>query len=106
MPRLTEALRLGIAVALALTGALGCEKPLDERDCERLLDHYTELLVREENPGATPVQVALEMDEARALSRKDPRFELAECGKKLSRSSYTCAMAAPSVDAIERCMMF
>jgi len=99
-------LDLGIAAALALSGALGCQKALDERDCERLIDHYTELLVLEENPGATPVQVALEMDEARALARKDPRFELAQCGEKVSRSSYDCAMAAPSVDAIERCMMF
>jgi hypothetical protein len=90
----------------ALPVLTSCSAPLDERDCERLLDHYTELLVLEENPGATPVQVAQKMDEARALSRKDPRFELSQCGRKVSRSSYTCAMAAPTVDAVERCMMF
>jgi hypothetical protein len=91
---------------VASLSVLACGKPLEAEDCERLLDHYTELLVREETPEATPVFVAQRMDEARALLRKDPRFELPACGRKVSRASYACAMSAPTVDAVEHCMMF
>lgn len=108
MPRLTaqQTARSGVLLLLSVAAAVGCEEPLRVDDCERLLDRYTELLVLEENREATPVQVAQAMDEARALSRRDPRFELSSCGRKVSRASYTCAMAAPTVDAIERCMLF
>lgn len=86
--------------------ALSCQKPLGDAECRRLLDHYTELLVHEETPEATPERVAHEQEEARAAARKDPRFEFVTCARRVSRRSYDCAMDAASVDGVERCLVF
>lgn len=94
---------LGLWLALAATG---CEKPLAEEECLQLLDRYTEFLVREEDPKATPQQVAHDQEAARAAARTNPSFEFATCARKVRRRSFECAMTAPSVDAIERCLVF
>jgi hypothetical protein len=85
---------------------LGCQKPLADAECERLLDRYTEFLVREEEPSAGPEQLAHVLEQARRTAAQDPRFEWSECSRRVRRASYECAMAAGSVDAIERCLIF
>jgi hypothetical protein len=95
-----------MAVALGAASLVGCGRSLDDTECVRLLDHYTELLVLEENPGATPERVAHEKDRARAVARKDARFEFKSCPRKISRDGFECAMGAPTVDAVERCLVF
>jgi hypothetical protein len=92
---------LGGAIALS-----ACQKPLADAECNRLLDRYTEFLVREEEPGATPERLAHALEEARLAAERDPRFEMAECPRRVPRRGFECAMSAPSVDAIERCLVF
>jgi hypothetical protein len=89
--------------ALALSA---CQKPLEIVECRRLLDRYTEMLVREEEPTATPERIAHALEQARRAADKDVRFEMAECPRRVPRRSFVCAMSAPSVDAIERCLVF
>jgi hypothetical protein len=84
----------------------GCQKPLAEEECLQLLDRYTEFLVREEDPKASPQQVAHDQAAARTAARTDPQFEFSSCSRKVKRRSFECAMTAPSVDAIERCLVF
>jgi hypothetical protein len=64
------------------------------------------MLVREEEPAATPERVAQVLEQARRVAEKDPRFEMAACPDRVPRRSFECAMSAPSVDAIERCLVF
>jgi hypothetical protein len=101
-------LRQSLAVALAVVALLtvGCSKPLAENECLALLDRYTELLVKEEDPKATPQEIAHDQEAARTAAQTEPRFEFALCAKKVKRHGFECAMAAPSVDAIERCLVF
>jgi hypothetical protein len=97
----------GLFISVALSAGLtGCEKPLAEEECLQLLDRYTEFLVREEDPKATPQQVAHDQEAARTAARTDPTFEFSTCSRKVRRRSFECAMTAPSVDAIERCLVF
>lgn len=98
----------GPLLALGLLCPLfaACARPLDDKECGRLLDHYTELLVKEEDPSATPEHVAQALEDARRLAASEPRFEMAACPKKVGRKSYECAMNAPTVDAVERCLIF
>jgi hypothetical protein len=107
VPRLNLAARkrlvIGAVGALALSA---CQKPLKDAECKRLLDRYTEFLVREEDPGATPERVAHALEEARIAAERDPRFEMARCGERVPRRGFECAMNAPTVDAIERCLVF
>jgi hypothetical protein len=93
-------------LSVGLLGASGCARPLEASECKQLLDHYTELLAREEDPTTTPERVAQAIDEARKLAERDPRFEFGACPKKIARKSYDCAMSAPTVDTVERCLIF
>lgn len=106
MPELSGLARLPALAVTAACAALACGRPLDDEECRRLLDRYTELLVKEEEPGAGPERVAHQQTEARSVAREDPRFEFSTCSRHVSRHSYDCAMTAPSVDAVEQCLMF
>jgi len=85
--------------------SVGCSKPLSENDCDRLLDHYTEHLLRSERPGVTAQTIAEKQTAARALVRADAKFEFANCAQAVSRAQFDCAISAPSVDAIEKCLV-
>jgi hypothetical protein len=93
-----------VAVSFAFVGA--CGRPVAEDECRTLIERYTELLVKEEEPAASPERVARVQTEVHAAAEKNPQFQLAECSKKVSRRNYECAMQAGSVDAIERCLVF
>jgi hypothetical protein len=84
----------------------GCGRPVAEEECRTLVERYAELLVKEEEPAASPERIARVQTEARTLAEKNPKFELSSCSQKVSRSSYECAMHAGSVDDIERCLIF
>jgi len=112
MPAVSDHLarRLPAQVALALTVAAAvsasCARPLDPADCDRLLAHYTALLVREHEPTTPPERVAERVQAALALGRDDARFQTARCTESLTRRAFDCAVAAPTVDEVERCLVF
>ena len=96
-----------LAGAAGLTLTLSaCGRPVAEEECRTLIERYAELLVKDEEPGASPERVARVQSEARETAERNPKFELSECSAKVSRESYECAMHAASVDAIERCLIF
>lgn len=84
----------------------GCGRKLDQTECNKLLDRYTELLVKDEEPEAAPERIAQAQARARTVAKKDARFDFSSCSSRVSRSEYECAMTAPTVDAVERCMIF
>lgn len=89
--------------ALALLG-VACRSPLTEGECDQLLDRYTEKLMLDENPKATPATIVEKQAAARLLARQDPVFEFSACARKVGRSQFECAMQAGDVDSIERCL--
>jgi len=93
-------LRLSVVVCL-LAG--GCAKPLSPDECGQLLDRYTELLVRQERRGVSDDEV--ERVKLSARLRASGSSDFAECPAKVSRSQWECAMKAPSVDEVERCLL-
>ena len=95
---------LTVLGATAFLGA-GCSKPLSEDECDRLLDHYTEHLLRSEHRQVTPEVIVAKQAEARDLARSDPHFEFYSCADEVSREQFECAILAPSIDAIERCLV-
>jgi hypothetical protein len=104
---LTRRVVISLAVLAApLLGSLSCSRSLDADECNLLLDRYTELLVREEDPHAAPARVARAQSDARTMALHDPKFEFSSCSARVSRSSFDCAMKAPSVDEMERCLVF
>jgi hypothetical protein len=92
------ALVLSFLLALA-----GCTRGPSPEECDQLLDHYTELLVKQENRKASEDEVARLQREARAKAAADREF--AKCGNRLSKRQWECAMKAPTVDDVERCLL-
>ncbi len=83
--------------------ACACARPLSADECNQLLDHYTGLLARSNNSKAHPGQVEELMAKARRKAARDPEFS--QCAAKVSRRQWTCAMKAPTVDAVEKCLL-
>lgn len=89
-------LSLGLLVA-------GCGKPLSEGECNSLLDHYVELLVRSDRPGTSASEL-LELErQARLKAQGDPAFK--QCSARVSRKAFECAMDAPNADKLEQCLL-
>lgn len=95
--------RLG-ASSLSLVLLTSCEEPLKPKECERLLDHYTERLVRDETPKATAQLISAKQAAARKLAKNEPAFEWGQCEAAVSRTQFECAMSAVNVDGIEQCL--
>ena len=94
---------LALALALA-TGALACRRgQVTQAECDRLLDRYTEMLVRVDDPKATSTTLDRARADARVLARKDAAFRA--CTSEVSRESMDCALAANDADQIERCLI-
>lgn len=86
--------------------ACACSRKLERAECSKLLDRYTELLVKDEEPEAAPERIAQAQARARQAAQRDARFDFASCPSHVTRSEYECAMSAPTVDAVERCLVF
>ncbi len=83
--------------------AVGCGRSLSEEECRGLLDRYTDKLIDQSRPSVKPVERQDLLDQARSKASTDPEF--LACPTRVRRSQYECAMDAPDVDAIERCLL-
>lgn len=81
----------------------GCGKRLEPGECHALLDHYVELLLRDDRPKSTAGEVLRVQQEARKKAERDPAF--AECSSRVSRSGFECAMAAQDANRLEQCLL-
>lgn len=90
-----------LCVALLLT--TGCGKRLQAGECEQLLDHYVELLLRDDRPKSSAGEVLRLQQEARKKAQQDPAF--AECSSRVSRRSFDCAMQAEDANRLEQCLL-
>lgn len=89
--------------SLGFVALVGCSEPLSEAECLRMLEHYTELLVRSDRPDARAAEREKMKAEARAKAARDPEF--ARCSQKVSRRQFDCVVNATDVDSVERCLL-
>ncbi len=97
----TWTLRASLLFACAVA-LFGCGRPLGDEECGRLLDHYTELLIRSDRPKTKAAERDKLKAEARAKASRDPEF--LRCSAEVSRREFDCAMNANDVDSMERCL--
>ena len=88
--------------ALLLT-TTGCGKRLEASECQQLLDHYVELLLRDDRPKSSAGEVLRVQQEARKKAERDPAFH--ECSQRVSRKSFDCAMDAQDANRLEQCLL-
>lgn len=92
----------GGALLVLLLGS-GCGKRVETSECQLLLDHYVELLLRDDRPKSSAGEVLRLQQEARKKAQQDPAF--AECSSRVSRRSYDCAMQAQDANRLEQCLL-
>lgn len=85
-------------------GISGCGKPVDQSECDRMLDRYVDFLMHNEDPEVPFEEVRRKQREARVKAGNTPEF--ASCTDKVSRKQYECAMQAPNADRLEQCLVF
>jgi hypothetical protein len=90
-------------VPLALAAASCRAKPVTKDECDRLLDRYTEGLVRANSPKASGQEIEHGLAEARQNASSSKPFQ--SCTKDVTREEMDCALAAWGPDAIERCLV-
>jgi hypothetical protein len=95
--------RASWAAALLLLLCIGCGRTVDSSECDSLLDHYVELLLRDDRPKSSAGEVLRLQQEARRKARNDPAF--AECSSRVSRRSFDCAMKAEDANRLEQCLL-
>ena len=93
--------RLALGTLLLLV--TGCGKRLETTECQQLLDHYVELLLRDDRPKSSAGEVLRVQQEARKKAVQDPAFH--ECSQRVSRKSFDCAMGAEDANRLEQCLL-
>ena len=98
------------ALALSLTeGCQGCRsepaagsRPIAPEQCERLIDHYTELALVENVADASSALIFEQKVQVRELAKRDPA--LAQCAAQLTEATYACAISATTPESFEACL--
>jgi len=98
---MTRARALGGALLLLV--ATGCGKRLEPNECQLLLDHYVELLLRDDRPKSSAGEILRVQQEARKKAERDPAFH--ECPTRVSRRGFDCAMGAQDANRLEQCLL-
>lgn len=80
----------------------GCHRKATEAQCDALVDHYTELAMKEQFPDAGPAEIEAQRKHVREESKGDDDFK--NCTSEVEAADYTCAMKATTTDGIEHCL--
>lgn len=91
----------GFMIAVGL-GTSGCHRKATEAQCDALVDHYTELAMKEQFPDAAPAEIEAQRKHVREESKGDDDFK--NCTSEVEAADYTCAMKATTTEGIERCL--
>jgi hypothetical protein len=89
-----------MGLALILTPA--CRRKVTVSQCEALVAHYAEVVVRSEMPGASDDIVWSEQKRVREEANSDEGFR--NCTTEVGPGEYECAMSAATPDAVEKCL--
>ena len=95
--------RASLSGALVLVLATGCGKRVDANECQLLLDHYVELLLRDDRPKSSAGEILRLQQEARKKAERDPAFH--ECSARVTRRGFDCAMGAEDANRLEQCLL-
>ncbi len=82
--------------------AIGCKKKANAKECDTLLERFSELVVRERFPDASATTIKSEQDREKSEARGDDNFK--NCTSEVQAGEFACAMAAQSSDAFKKCL--
>jgi hypothetical protein len=93
---------LGVMLALATLGLGGCKKKITQAQCDRMLDHFAELVVKERFADAGPEAIAAERTRERQEAVHADEFK--NCTSEVQTNEHECAMKAETSEAVIKCL--
>ncbi len=91
-----------LAASVGLICVPGCRQKITSAQCDALVGRYAELVVRDQMPEAATEIVRSEQRRVREEAAGDEGFR--NCTTEVGPREFECAMAAPTPDAIEKCL--
>jgi hypothetical protein len=99
---MTRACAFVALAVLVLTTTPACKQKVTQADCDRLIDRFATLVVKERKKDATAAEVHTEIDRERQEARGDEAFR--NCTSEIAPADYACAMKAETSDAFLKCL--
>ena len=92
-----------LVASLASFGSmLSCRKKVSQKQCDELLDRFSELVVKERMPDAGAEALAAERVRERGEAKSDDAFK--NCTSEVQLDEHACAMKAASSEALIKCL--
>lgn len=91
-----------LVVLFASSTLAGCKKKANAKECDALLERFSELVVRERFPDAGAAQRKGEQDREKVEARGDDNFK--NCTSEVQAEELACAMAAANSEALKKCL--
>lgn len=95
------ALRL-VAITIVTSSIAGCSKKVTPQQCDAIVEHYAELVVRDTKKDASAEEIKAEKERETKEAKSDDAFR--NCTSEIEPADYDCAMNASSADALEKCL--
>ncbi len=93
---------LSVVIAVLCLELLGCKRKITQAQCDQLLDHFAELVVKERFADAGTDKIATERVRERREAENADEFK--NCTTEVQAKEHECAMKAPSSDALIKCL--
>ncbi len=90
------------AGVLSFGSAVSCRKKVSQKQCDELLDRFSELVVKERMPDAGAEALAAERVRERSEAKSDDAFK--NCTSEVQADEHACAMKAASSEALIKCL--
>ena len=100
--------RIGITLVLLVASiatvgvSASCRKKVSQKQCDELLDRFSELVVKERMPDAGAEALAAERVRERGEAKSDDAFK--NCTSEVQLDEHACAMKAASSEALIKCL--
>ena len=85
-----------------MRAASGCKKKVTQEQCNQLVDHFAELVVKERFPDAGPDAIKAEQARERHEAAHDNEFK--NCASEVQTNEFECAMKAEASAALIKCL--
>ncbi|MDF2693565.1 MAG: hypothetical protein K0S65_1948 [Labilithrix sp.] len=89
------------SLSLALVTS-GCKKKISQSQCDEVLEHFAELVVKERFADAGPEAIAAERVRERQEAKNADEFK--NCTTEVQANEHDCAMKAQTSDALIKCL--
>ncbi|MDB4933098.1 MAG: hypothetical protein JWP87_70 [Labilithrix sp.] len=90
-----------MGLLLVVLSPAACKGKVSQKQCDELLDRFSELVVKERFPDAGPEVVNAERTRERAEAKGD---EFKNCTSEVQANEHACAMKAASSEALIKCL--